>query len=420
MTITFRPPPPTRFRHHPTHIYTAVSRTQSTQCSEPSFHKPRRVPFEQEISVTTKVPEYYNSSGTHSRIPCLRARRVTWELSTVQSDGELTADLERLMVFGEDMNDDVEEALFPPLLQELSFSRDFKRATVPLTSNEDLDRGKAPPSSSLQELVFGSYFNEVFDESFELPRSLTRLNMGSRFNRPLNQIKWPPAMRHLALGWRFDQDVQGVALPPCLQTLEFGFSFNRPIAGVALPASLHRLTFGDMFNAPIDVVRKWPEYLRHLAFGSEFNQQILAVSWPPLLRRLEFGWKFNQPVAGVAWPASLEYLSFGWKFNQPMTGVVWPASLKYLEFGHDFNQPVGGVVWSASLLRLDFGTRFHQSLENVTLPPLLLELVLGYQFNYPVDRVAWPASLRKLTLRGRFNHPVRYERTDPLALDEEK
>eukprot|EP00903_Cladosiphon_okamuranus_P015583 g14388.t1 len=363
-----------------------------------------------EVSVATNVPEpeyHHNPPGGYPRIPRLRARRVTWELSTAQSDGQLTADLERLMVFGDDMNDDVEEALFPPLLQELSFSRDFKRATVPLTSGGDLDRGTASPSSSLQELIFGSYFNEAFDESFELPRSLTRLNMGSRFNRPLNRIKWPPAMRHLALGWRFDQDVQDVALPSCLQTLEFGFSFNRPIAGVALPASLNRLTFGDMFNEPIDGVRKWPDYLRHLAFGGEFNQQILAVSWPPLLRRLEFGWKFNQPVAGVVWPTSLEHLSFGRKFNQPVAGVVWPASLKCLEFGHDFDQPVDGVAWPGSLQRLEFGTRFHRSLDNVVLPPSLRELVLGYQFNYPVDRVAWPASLRKLTLGGRFNHPVR-------------
>eukprot|EP00752_Nemacystus_decipiens_P009055 g8085.t1 len=369
---------------------------------------------QQQLSVATNVPEYYSSiSSSCPRIPRLRARRVTWELSTAQSDGQLTADLERLMVFGDDMNDDVEEALFPPLLQELSFSRDFKRATVPLTTSGGGGgggggvRGRDVASSSLQELIFGSYFNEVFDESFELPKSLTRLNMGSRFNRPLNQIRWPRAMRHLALGWRFDQDVRGLALPPCLHTLEFGFSFNRPIAGVALPASLHRLTFGDMFNEPIDGVRQWPAYLRHLEFGSEFNQQIQGVSWPPLLLELSFGWKFNQPVVGVAWPTSLERLSFGWKFNHPVTGVEWPASLKFLEFGHDFDQPVAGVVWPASLQRLEFGARFHRPLENVALPPSLLQLVFGYQFNYPIDRVAWPASLRQLTLGGRFDHPVR-------------
>lgn len=143
---------------------------------------------QEELRVTTKVvPEYYSpTSSSSSRIPRLRARRVTWELSTAQSDDQLTADLERLMVFGDDMNDDVEEALFPPLLQELSFSRDFKRATGPLTTSGGgggLGRGAAaaavvgPPSSCLQELVFGSYFNEAFDESLELPTSLTRVTV---------------------------------------------------------------------------------------------------------------------------------------------------------------------------------------------------------------------------------------------------
>jgi len=348
-----------------------------------------------------------SSSRFSSRVPRLRARKITWDLSTAQSDSQLTAELERLLVMGIDMNDDVEEALFPPLLQRLSFARDFKRTVERLSERNDSPplaalkppakrnsegsgRGPAPSTSPLlKELVFGSYFNEELDETFELPSSLTTLNMGSWFNRPIDRIKWPPGMRHLALGWRFNYPITEVAWPSSLQTLEFGYAFNQPVAAVEWPASLKQIHFNGMFSEAIDGVRRWPPTLEQLSFGDGFNKPVVGVAWPASLRQLTFGWGFNQPIVGVRWPPSLRQLSFGWKFNQPVAGVVWPDSLQQLEFGRDFNQPIAHVVWPISLQRLEFGGRFSQPFDDVILPSSLLLLVFGYRVD--LDNIVLPA-----------------------------
>ena len=349
--------------------------------------------------------------GLSSRVPRLRALKITWDLSTAQSDSQLTAELERLLVMGADMNDDVEEALFPPLLQRLSFARDFKRAVERLSEKHHhpplaLERpskrggeggcrspGSLRPAPStlplVKELVFGSYFNEELDETFELPSSLTRLNMGSWFNRPIDRVKWPRGMRHLSLGWRFNFPVAEVVWPPSLQTLEFGYAFNQPIVSVAWPASLKEIHFSGMFSEAIDGVRRWPPVLELLSFGDGFNKPVVGVTWPASLRQLTFGWGFNQPIAGVDWPASLQQLSFGWKFNQPVAGVAWPDSLEQLEFGRDFNQPISGVAWPVSLQRLEFGGRFSQPFDDVVLPSSLLLLVFGYRVD--LDNIVLPA-----------------------------
>ncbi len=61
--------------------------------------------------------------------------------------------------------------------------------------------------------------------------------------------------------------------------------------------------------------------------------------WPDTVKALSFGDDFNQPIASIVWPGSLQQLVFGRSFNQHITGVVWPASLQQVSFGEYFNQP---------------------------------------------------------------------------------
>ncbi|CAM9803171.1 unnamed protein product, partial [Ectocarpus fasciculatus] len=87
----------------------------------------------------------------------------------------------------------------------------------------------------------------------------------------------------------------------------------------------------------------WPRRLTWLVYDS--NAPVNKASWPASLRHLSFGSAFNQPIAGTVWPASLQQLLFGSAFNQPIAGTVWPASLQQLSFGSAFNQPIADVVW---------------------------------------------------------------------------
>ncbi len=131
----------------------------------------------------------------------------------------------------------------------------------------------------------------------------------------------------------------------------------------------------------------WPDRVKEIAFGENFDQPIIGVAWPVSLQQLSFGHMFNQPIAGVVWPISLQQLSLGNRFSQSVVGVMWPASLLSLSFGVLFNQPIAGIVWPASLQQLSFGSFMST-------------------FNQPISGVVWPDSLRKLSFGKRFNHPI--------------
>ncbi|CAM9575904.1 unnamed protein product, partial [Ectocarpus fasciculatus] len=110
------------------------------------------------------------------------------------------------------------------------------------------------------------------------------------------------------------------------------------------------------------------------------------LSWPETLRKLTFGREFNEPIQGILWPPSLEEIHFGASFNQPIQDIVWPASLRRLTFGHYFDQPVD-IDWPETLRQLTFGHCFDQSIDAVKWPSSLQELVFGAFFNKPIDGV---------------------------------
>ncbi|CAM9273748.1 unnamed protein product, partial [Pylaiella littoralis] len=84
----------------------------------------------------------------------------------------------------------------------------------------------------------------------------------------------------------------------------------------------------------------WPDTLRQLTFGNDFDKPIESFPWPACLQQLSFRPTFNQRIDRVVWLASLQKLSFGERFNQPIVNVLWPASLQQLSFGMHFNQPI--------------------------------------------------------------------------------
>ncbi|CAN0268885.1 unnamed protein product [Ectocarpus fasciculatus] len=136
------------------------------------------------------------------------------------------------------------------------------------------------------------------------PRGLTQLDLPTDSDIPTDNVWWPVRLQNLGLGGIFDQPIAGVVFPEFLQQLSFGTKFDQPIVGVTWPSSLQQLSFGGYFNQSIAGVA-WPPSLQQLSFGYKFNQPIAGVAWPPSLQQLSFGEEFNQPIAGVAWPSSL-------------------------------------------------------------------------------------------------------------------
>ena len=267
-------------------------------------------------------------SGSTRLLPRLKARGVTWKLS---STARLNRPLYALakaefMVFGWKFDDSPEAIVWP---------RRLTRA------------------------VMGRRFYDAID-AVVWPASLQRITFGYDFNQSINGILWPSSLRSLTLGG-FDQDVQGARWPSSLQTLKFGLFFNQPVAGARFPASLQQLTF-----------------------GRNFNQVVVGVAWPANLQSVEFGERFNQPVKGTKWPSSLKNVTFGSNFDQEIAEVAWPRHLKRLALGRRFNRSLDGIgAWIPSLTEfcaLIQRGRYSHTLADVRWPKGLQTLRLDHSW----------------------------------------
>eukprot|EP00419_Tripos_fusus_P011463 CAMPEP_0172660496 /NCGR_PEP_ID=MMETSP1074-20121228/4095_1 /TAXON_ID=2916 /ORGANISM="Ceratium fusus, Strain PA161109" /LENGTH=205 /DNA_ID=CAMNT_0013476115 /DNA_START=79 /DNA_END=693 /DNA_ORIENTATION=+ len=75
--------------------------------------------------------------------------------------------------------------------------------------------------SGLQQLTFGSFFNQSLDH-VTLPSGLQQLTFGMAFNQSLDQVTLPSGLQQLTFGRYFDQSLDHVTLPSGLQQLTFG------------------------------------------------------------------------------------------------------------------------------------------------------------------------------------------------------
>lgn len=178
-----------------------------------------------------------------SRVPQLRARRVTWELPST-----------------------------------------------------DLFSNQTHTWVDVEEVRFRSKFNRGVEVGAWLSR-LTEISFteSSQFDQPIVGVVWPASLKRLVLGGSFNQSIEGVSWPASVEQIVFAGTFNQPIERVTWPRSLQQLTFGFYFVQPIRSVR-WPTSLEDVTFGFLFDQPIEGVTWPTSLRRLMFGFYFNQPI----------------------------------------------------------------------------------------------------------------------------
>ena len=117
------------------------------------------------------------------------------------------------------------------------------------------------------------------------PALLRQLSYGREFNRRIAGVVWPASLQQISFGYNFNQPIDGVVWPASLQQISFGYHFNQPIDGVAWTASLQQISFGYNFNQPIDGV-VWPASLQQISFGCWFNQPIAGVVWPASLQQI--------------------------------------------------------------------------------------------------------------------------------------
>ncbi|CAM9322251.1 unnamed protein product [Ectocarpus fasciculatus] len=295
------------------------------------------------------APPPHPKRSCWTRVPRLRARRVTWNM---------------------------------PTAAELR---------TPIFAMADVDH-----------LEFGMHFEGGL-EAVAWPQHLKTIQFHdqSGFNQPLELVQWPASLQKISFGEDFDQPMEHVEFPASMRQLIFStFScFNQSIAGAILPVSLQLLALGEYFNQPIEEVL-WPGSLQQLTFGSWFDQPIEGVSWPDSLQTLGFGEMFNQPVDNVRWPSSLQDLRFGSLDEEGDNGGMTMFS--------DFNQRIDHSIWPTSLRRLTLGHNFSQSLQGLGtwMPNLEVLRLLDYNMSDVSDSgdnnllcgIEWPKGLRHLML----------------------
>ncbi|CAM9962499.1 unnamed protein product [Ectocarpus sp. 12 AP-2014] len=324
-----------------------------------------------------------------TRVPRLRARRVTWNMPTA---AELRHPMFALtdvdcLEFDEDFEGSLEAVTWPQRLKRIGFSESF---------NEPIDLVEWPPS--LQEMIFGQEFNQPL-ERMKFPASLETIIFSEEFNQPIERVRFPASLRQLKIRGlsNFDQPIGGV-LPTSLQQLDLGTRFNQPIQDVVWPPSLQKLNLGFVFDHPIQRV-VFPASLQELTVNGGFHQPIEGVLWPDSLQRLVLGWRFNRSIDNVRWPASLQEVTFGFFKNEGNS---------MLSLGSDFNRPVGSSVWPASLQRLTLGGHFRQSLQGLGswMPHLEALRLLDYHSDSRTSLlrgIEWPKGLRHLTVYEESN-----------------
>ncbi|CAN0016886.1 unnamed protein product [Ectocarpus sp. 4 AP-2014] len=301
-----------------------------------------------------------------TRVPRLRARRVTWDIPTA---AELRNPIYSMMdadslEFVRAFEDSLEAVAWPRRLKTVEFSDNSP-------FNQLVGLGEWP--ASLDRLVFGRKFNQPI-ESVELPASLQQLSFGLKFDQPIERAKFPESLRQLKFHDKslFDQPIAGVVWPDTLEQLTFGLFFNQPIEWCTFPASLEELSFGAFFRQPIE-----------------------DVTWPDSLQRLALGCVFDRPVDNVRWPASLQEVCFG--MHLEVLGDVVVMS--------KFNRPIGASAWPESMRRLTLGQNFRQSLQELGtwMPNLetfhLLDHIHGSGTEDSLLRgIEWPKGLRQLAV----------------------
>ena len=144
----------------------------------------------------------------------------------------------------------------------------------------------------------------------------------------------------------------------------------------------------------------WPNSLKLIYFGYNFNQKIENVTWPNLLESITFGSNFNQEIEKIEWPDSLQSITFiNYRFNQKIENIKWPSSLKYLTLGNNFNQKIENIKWPDLLHSITFGNKFDQPLD--FMPESLTTIHIRNPL-YEHTLCNLPSSIKKIILHKKL------------------
>ncbi len=183
-------------------------------------------------------------------------------------------------------NKTLEGVAWPPGLERLSFNAEEFHTPLGFAFGErhyDIGAFNHPLQGALfpcglREIFLGGAFNQEIEEVL-WPELLERLSLPG-FNKPIDNVNWPPRLLSLEfqtpdqISLRKEEVVHA-------EDLELNLDgFNRPLTN--LPATLETLWLSDAFARSLEAV-SWPSGLKTLGIGGYI---VGDVSWPSTLRHV--------------------------------------------------------------------------------------------------------------------------------------
>lgn len=308
---------------------------------------------------------------------------------------------------------------FPRNLKTLIFGNDFNQPLNNLPKegeyyDEILE--KKVYTLGLEVLCFGSNFNQELScdhdnncgSSVILPNKLKKLVLGGDFDKKIGVL--PNSLEFFSLGnkcfdiWRiskFNKEIN--ILPNNLKILILSDNFSFKLKNLRLDkiknvndcslvedCDMRVLEFGNKFNSN---VKRFPENVKKIKFGFNFNQSLNNSLWGNNIKEIKFGYNFNKKVNNL--PKSLEKITFGFKFNKLIDNL--PINMKEIILGVEFDQYVNNLP--SGLEKIFFGNYFDKPINN--LPLSIKEIHLGYLFNNSIDML--PDSVEVISIGYSFD-----------------
>ncbi|CAN0197326.1 unnamed protein product, partial [Ectocarpus sp. 13 AM-2016] len=142
------------------------------------------------LLATADAPPPHPKRLCWTRVPRLRARRVTWNMPTaaeLRNPIFAMTDVDCLE-FGLDFEGSLDAVAWPQRLKTIQFHYES-------VFNQPLELVQWP--ASLQKITFGEDFNQPIERGVEWPDSLQTLVFGVDFNQPVDNVRWPASLQEL-------------------------------------------------------------------------------------------------------------------------------------------------------------------------------------------------------------------------------
>ncbi len=100
------------------------------------------------------------------------------------------------------------------------------------------------------EMVFDDEFNDIIDDAI-FPSDLHTIVFGTIFDQKLDNIKFPDSLHTIEFGMCYNHKLDGVKFPANLHTIKFGYRYDQKLDNVKFPDSLHTIVFGRYFRQDV-------------------------------------------------------------------------------------------------------------------------------------------------------------------------